>query len=480
MRRAVLLLFVLTACKPTATTPDDTGPPTDTGPPPTEGDALVYLGSSDAPSFWESTDVAVVGAAAFVCTGVRSLTVFDASDAGALRTLDQLEFSWSHRQYARCSHLDTHGDALVVTSEPDEIQPDAGLALLDISTPTAPMVIADLTSSYSLGQPSLGDDRLLVAVADAGVLPFERTADSLVEGAPVGGLGNVISVLDLGDRAVAGSTDGTLHFLDDTLQPTSTLDLPAALELLDLGDGRIAVAMGSGGVALVDLATASLLGSTPTQGIALRLGRLGSGDLLVTNWSDVRVYDVTGDSPELIAVDAVFQAGDQPRMFGAAANDDLVVVGEWMGVHALRFVPNTVGPELTPSSLVLQVADDGQPTSLDLGLLNEGQVDLVVSAIDAPSGWSASPGDLSLAPGEAATVTLDFEGATAIQQKSLTITSNDPDEPSTEIGLQIGSNAVFVGDEALDFSYVGVNTGLTHALADQRGSVVLLSYFSLF
>ncbi len=75
---------------------------------------------------------------------------------------------------------------------------------------------------------------------------------------------------------------------------------------------------------------------------------------------------------------------------------------------------------------------------------------------------------------------MSFEGATTIQEQVLTVHSNDPDEPSAEIGLQIGSNAVFVGDEALDFSYEGVNTGLTHTLSEQRGSVVLLSYFSLY
>ncbi len=481
MRLALITVLTLAACKTTPETPDDSQPPVDTGPPPAEGDALVYLGSSDAPGFWESTDVGLAGDAAYVCTGVRSLTVFDASDPGALSTVEQLEFSWSHSQYGRCSHLDTDGDALVVTSEPDEVQPTAGLALLDISTPTAPVTVVDLTSDYALGQPSLGEDRLLVAVADDGVLPFTRTADGLVEGEPVGGLGNVIAVLELGDAAVAASTAGELFILDADLQTTATVELPGmAVELLELEDGRVAAAMGSLGLAIVDLTTAAVTGTTTTQGTALRLSRLGSGELLVTNWSDVRVYDVTGDTPELVAVDAVFEADWNPRHYGAAALDDLVVVGEWSGVHALRLLPDTVGPELTPSSLALKVPDDGEAHSLELGLLNEGQLELDIDSIDAPSGWAASPGTLTLAPGEERVVTLDFEGASAIDEQRLTIGSNDPDEPSVDINLQIGSDAVFVGDEALDFSYPGVNTGELHTLSDQRGKVVLLSYFALF
>ncbi len=410
MRPSILATLVLLACKP-STTPDDSATPDDTGLPPSEGDPLVYQGAADVPSFWESTDVAVVGTTAFICTGVESLGVLDVSDPAAMTHTDTLTFSWSHGQADRCTHVGAHGDTVVVTSEPDEIQPEAGLALLDVSDPTTPDVFADQTSEHPLGQASLSADRLLVAVAEAGVLPFSLTTDEAVEGQPVGDLGNVISVLALEDGALAGTTTGELHVLDAELELISTLDLGAsALELLDLGDGRAAAALGSAGIAVVDVEAGELLGQTATNGTALRLARLDSGELLVTNWSDVRLYDVAGDIPELIAVDAVFEAEDQPRHFGADAAGDIVVVGEWSGVHALRFVPDTVGPEITPSTLTLQVPDDGEPYDLELGIENEGQRELEVSSLELPSGWSVNPSSLILAPGEGGGAGIELRG----------------------------------------------------------------------
>ena len=64
--------------------------------------------------------------------------------------------------------------------------------------------------------------------------------------------------------------------------------------------------------------------------------------------------------------------------------------------------------------------------------------------------------------------------------RPLVVRSNDPDEPRAEVTLRVGSNRLFVGDEAPDFQLTGINTGEPHRLVDQRGSVVVLSYFATF
>ncbi len=87
---------------------------------------------------------------------------------------------------------------------------------------------------------------------------------------------------------------------------------------------------------------------------------------------------------------------------------------------------------------------------------------------------------MELAPGESGAVEVSFAGSNATSSGELVIHSTDPDEPEAEVSLQAGSNAVFVGDDAPDFSYLGLNTGETHTLSDQFGKVVLLSYFGVF
>ena len=56
----------------------------------------------------------------------------------------------------------------------------------------------------------------------------------------------------------------------------------------------------------------------------------------------------------------------------------------------------------------------------------------------------------------------------------------DDQNPWAEAVAVKGDEFVFVGDEAPDFSYLGLNTGETHTLSDQFGKVVLLSYFGVF
>ncbi len=482
MRSPAAFLLVLLACTPT---PDESGdPPAETGdtaPPGLEGDALVFLDRSDTASFWESTDVAAVEGALYSCTGVASFGVHDISDPEDLQLTDTLYFPWQEGQHGRCTHIDLDGVRLVVVAEQDEIQPVPGVALLDISVPLQPSLLDAASREELVGLPSIRGDSLYVAAGTGGVLHFDLSGSQLDEQGSTGDLGNVLAVEALADGVAVASSDAVLSILDGELETVGSMSLPAAaMDLMDLGDDRLAVAMGSAGLALVDLASRSLLGQVATQGTALRLDRLDSGELLVTNWSDLRIYDVDGDLPDLIAVDAVFEAGDQPRHFGAATTGELVFSGEWTGVYALRYSDGVVGPELTPSDLALKVPADGAAQQVELELLNEGQLDLVVESLDLPSGWSSSSDSVNLAAGEATTLELSFEGATTISRDWLEIQSNDADEPTASIALQIGAEGVFVGDEAPGFSYSGLNTGETHTLSDQRGKVVLLSYFSLF
>jgi hypothetical protein len=77
-------------------------------------------------------------------------------------------------------------------------------------------------------------------------------------------------------------------------------------------------------------------------------------------------------------------------------------------------------------------------------------------------------------------VTLSHGGSSGVSQKQATFHTNDPDEPRAQVELRIGSNRTFIGDPAPDFTYTSLNGGETVTLSNQRGSVVVLSYFATF
>jgi hypothetical protein len=450
--------------------------------PASEGDALVYLDrSSDTSTFFETTDVAVIGDVAYACTGVRSLSLHDVSDPESPKRLDRIEFGFSHNTFPRCSHVTFAGDRAVVSSHRDEVQPTPWVALLDVSDPASPALLDELGTDESIEQTAIRGDRVWVAAHDDGVLAFDVSGGTLEPDGAVGGLGNVSRVAALPSGVAAGTITGTLHLLDDGLDPSGSVELESAIQAIEpLGEDRIVVALGSAGLALIDPSGPTVLDQVDTNGTALRLDQVGEGRLLLANWSDLRVYRVVKDRLELLAVDAVFQAGDRPRHLAAGARGDVVVDGEWEGIHTLRYRADVQGPELTPSDLMVAVPADGEAHTVALELANEGQLPLQIERVRYPGMWSGATGEVTIEPGELHELELTFDGANSSEQGDLVIVSDDPDEPEAVVRLVAGGSGIGVGEEAPGFTYTGLNTGELHDLESQRGKVVLLSFFGVF
>ncbi len=471
---ALLALLALFACD---STPADgsTGPET--------GDALSWLARSDTSTFWETTDAVALGDAVYTCTGVKSLVVHDASLPAQLHDVETLSFAGSDRIYPRCSHLALDRDRLLVGSRLDEIQPTPWLALVDLSDPLEPTTLDEWASDeLLLEQVALDGDQAWVAALDHGVLPVSTAGDTLTPGTPVGGLGTVLRVATTADGLAVGTAEGQVHWLSRDLDLLGTVSVGAAVQAVqDLGDGRLAVALGSGGLALVDTVTAACTWRGDTLGTAVRLALLETGELLVANWTDVRLYDVSGAVPRVLAVDHVAAAGSEPRTLAAAAAGDRVYAGEWEGLHVFQLDRNLVGPELTPHDLHLDWAADGAEQTATLTLTNEGQQPLVLDGVDVPDdGWTVYPIEAELLAGASERLTVHYAGGEESQRGALILHTNDPDEPTTAIDLRVGGDGVFVGDPAPDLTATAVNTGETLTLSDQRGKVVILSYFATF
>ena len=450
------MLLLLLAC--------DDPCPCDSGEPGVWGDALEHRSQSDTPSFWETTDVEVVDGAAYTCTGVQGLDVHDTSDAYRVRRGDDIAPDWMDSRYPRCTHLDSAGDRLVVSAHSDEIQPTPGIAVLDISSPLEPSVLSQAAfPSLDVEEVALVEAGVAVAAHEDGLVLLDEDLDELARVE----LGNVLRVAAFQDGVVAATAAGEVVRLDGELDEVERWTVPGLPQALLEVDGKLVVALGSAGL-WVDGVTVE------THGIALRLDRFETGEVLVANWSDVRVYDVSGTVPELIAVDSVEAADDRPRFLAAGAHGCLAVVGEWTGVHALKYLPERTSPEITLSTALVKVPAEVE-ASVEVRVWNEGQHELLVDDIDLPRGWAASPTTLSIPPGGEATLTLTSDGS---GDGAVRLDTNDVDEPTVEIEAVVGSSGLTVGDEAAAFSYRGLNTGELHTL--EPGKVTLLSYFATF
>ena len=450
--------------------------------PPTETrDPLVHQSRSNTATFFETTDAVALPGAVWTCTGVAGMVTHDASDPERLRDAGSVSFPGSDSRYPRCSHLDAQGDRVAVVAHRDEVQPRAWVALVDASDPLQPRVLASRESDLLLEEPALDGDRVLVAAHEDGIAVYDATGDVLSFEQTVGGLGNVGRVAVFNGGVLAGTLDNRLWVLSPDLTPRLEIPLDAAVQgIQDLGDGRAAVALGGAGLVIVDLDSGDVTARVDTRGTALRLDCLDEDTLLVANWTDVRVYDVSGDAPALLAVDAVFEAGEQPRHLAAAGRDRTVYAGEWTGVHALRLDRSIEAPEFTPDVLSIKVPDDGAAHEATIAVTNEGRAPLTLQKLDPPRGWTAGADFASLSPGATGSLTVSFEGGEASGADWFNVCTDDPDEAPARISVSAGSDALTVGDAALDFSYIGVNTGEAHSLSAERGNVVVLSYFATF
>jgi hypothetical protein len=463
MRGTTMMALLLTACASA----------------PQPGDALIYKSRSPTPTFWETTDVATNGNAVYTCTGVASFGVHDASKPQNLKYEGAMGFAGSDSQYARCSHIHVDGDRAVITARADEVQTSPFMALLDVSKPLSPKVLDEGTGGGVLiEEAALVGDRLYVAATDAGLRVYDVSGDKIGSFETIEMQGTVTRVAPYGTGVAAGTTEGTVYIADADGTLTS-IDVGASVQALQtLPDGGLAVALGSAGLGLIR--DARLVTTVSTHGTALRLDLLATGELVVANWSDIRLYTATSDTLTVRAVDAVFQADDRPRHLAVAASGSHVFAGEWTGLHALEYRKNEFGAEFTPSTLAVAIAEDGEPHSATLAVTNEGSESLEVSKIELGGGWTASPETLTLAAGGDQVVTLSHGGSSGVSQKQATFHTNDPDEPRAQVELRIGSNRTFIGDPAPDFTYTSLNGGETVTLSNQRGSVVVLSYFATF
>lgn len=296
-----------------------------------------------------------------------------------------------------------------------------------------------------------------------------------VEVTRVGGLGSAWEMLAIGQALyVADNQLGLVVFnISDPDAPEllTTVETAGGAQDLAYDDGLLAVATGSAGVQLFELPS-----QVPEPVATVPLGAAVvtvdvSGDLVwAGNHEDVVVIDASDPSaPVTLAAEKTPEWS-----LHVEADGDTVYVADWGNLVRYDLDDSARAPEADVSRSELRL-----PGSTSLELANRGAEDLrLVGASVDDERITVSVDRTSVAPGEAAEVTLTFDDDGSPVDATLCLATDDGDEPVVEVALSTGAgDGAAVGAPAIDFTLTDID-GQTWTLSEHVGSPVMLVFFA--
>ncbi len=498
--RILLSLSLLSACTveedPGAAAPcraaSGPGCPTSQGP---TLDPMQPLGRANTNTFIEITDIVAHDELAYVCTGVRGLSIFDTSgDAPRLLVENAAPGGdLSNSQFPRCQHVgfDPDTSRVVITNRGDEVQPTPWLAVYDVSDPSRPDLLGAWSSAFaSIEGVAIAGSRIFAAAHGQGLVALELTGGEVTEtGRSLQEDTDAWQPVLRGDLlALADGAAGLRLYDVSNAEPQllSTVALQGSSRDVLL-EGDRAYVVGSGGIAIVDIddpGAPVVLGEHPVSGSALDLARLGPAQIVVAEWDALRGYDLTDPaqpSPlfsETVPTDDTFS---RVLAVGAVADRARVYGGEWTGLHAFAFRPER-GPEvdLSPSSLQFGNVQPSDPDTRVLLVSNAGTRPLTVYDITGSADVTVDETCFVVDPGRSTAVEVQLAPSSrAPVQSAVRVCSDDPDEPELEVPLTANVAGLAVGDPAPAFALQDLE-GNTWTNADLDGKVAVLAYFATF
>jgi len=460
----------------------------------TYGDNLRHIARGSAA---EAVDIETDGEYAYLCGGfgVRINHVLDPADpryvGGAAPRCQRIAIGPVLGDGTRVFWLAHHGDGWVAT-------PFLGTYHLAPSEGDPPA--AGITEEHVIADPDVLFEGLAWDAASSTLYAAAHGGGLRVYGTAADGTPTFVRVLDGFDNAWKLDlhegrgyvVDGTrLHVLDlaDPRLPVrlGTLDLPGSGRDVDAHGDRVFVALGGDGIAVFDLASldpGGLPTALPTVAVDGSAQAVQANDLLlgVASWSHVAVYD-----RESLLRLGTERTGEYPTFeedLGVALIGDLVLVAEWRAMHALRFHPGYVSPDIwIPDEMFAFPADEARTKTF--AVRNRGPLPLEIGPIatTAPERFTVTPGSAVLAPGESTDLTLAFTPpAPAPSPTLLAIETNDADAGQSPLEIPIvttESGRLDVGD-VLDGAFAFLDPTGARDIENLRGKVTVLAYFALF
>jgi hypothetical protein len=425
------------------------------------------------------------------CSGVSGVNVVDVSNPAAPERTHQLVSSLSSPSFPRCQHLASSGDVVYFSNRGDEIQPTPFVAAVDISG-EAREVGVYTESGRSFEGLAVDGAYVYAAMHGDGVAVLELTASTLELRATISDFENAWGLAISDDVLYVADGTGGLVTVDVT-DPTNASLLgrvetggSAQSVEIDADAGVAFVAAGTTGLVTIDVTDPNqptLLATVDTPGSALQVA-LANGHAYIADWNDARVFDVQDpSSPTLIATERVPVSRGFPRVLGIGANGQHAYLGEWTGLYSYRLTPERSAPDLQPSQRTVRLngVADGSEAAFALILTNQGNAPLVAWSLSTTEGpFSVSPSELHLEPNAQAAVEIRYAPeAGADTSACMAVLSDDPDEPTLKIELLGNEPAAGLGQQAPEVVARLVDGGVWR-LSEQRGKVVVLSYFATF
>ena len=338
-------------------------------------------------------------------------------------------------------------------------------------------------------------DRVWGAAYASGLASLGAQGDAVVHG--VGTDARGLAVLPGGDLLLADGRMGTHR-----VQVSG--DQPKVLASLDPGDidwapvalsaERAAVATAGAGLRLLDISGGGLtdLGLVPTDGIATALAVGPNGTLIVADWTDVRVLDVSNPKKPAILARERFLPSETSlgRALGlATAAGGLVVLG-LDAVTRLHLNLDVMVPEVTlgrtsvragvaagdtVAEYALLVSNTGR-APLELTGITLGSARLAIGELD-PKGKDGT--SVAVPVGEPGYMSFKVTGAEPLET-SIAFQSNDPDFPTVTIPFAVNPPLVQVGKPPPDFLLPDLDGGFLRLsnVAKVEHRVVYLKVFN--
>jgi len=472
---------------------NDAAVPADTAPATTYRDPLVHRGSIATTGGIEILEsLALADGKLVFCTNLQGLQIADASDPAAMRTIAALRSSTTGaKERPGCQHVAFDGELVYATNRGSEYHPAPYIAAFDLKRSPPAQVAVFTDSARSFEGIAAASGKIFVAEHDRGISVYERQGAAFVT------LGNLNDAKLMNATGVA--LRGTLLYVADPRSGIAVVDVsnPAAPKLTGhvatpgapqsiVVDGTHAyVAASSAGLVVVDIADPAaprVVANAGTPGTATQLA-YAKGYVYLADWNDVRVFDVHDPGkPRLVTTERPPTSGNFARVLGVAARDGHAFIGEWTGMHGYTLDATATAPDISLSlpSIEIGTTAAGSSTTASLEIHNDGNEPLVVRSIEvAAAGFSVADRSLTIAPGAKHDLVVQFASAGTPAVGTVTLNTDDPDEPSVLVRVAANRPGIGVGDPAPSVE-VDVLAATPFKLADARGSVVLLAYFATF
>ena len=159
------------------------------------------------------------------------------------------------------------------------------------------------------------------------------------------------------------------------------------------------------------------------------------------------------------------------------------MVGEWEGLHTLRYRPGYVGADLFVANEQLSFSS-AEAESKALRVFNLGPLGLAVSEVSSEANalLSATPTALELEPGDWMDIVVDYSGSGPTGNYTLALHSNDPDsyQAPQQVGVNVASTTRLDVGDTIGPEFAFLDPSGMDDMANVQGKVIVLAYFALF